>query len=166
MTVHLPILQDAEQSHSQEELPRAPPQARKPRVRARTISIKRLSKRELERGRLTNPTPEHERPLTRGDCLEGGSNAERPCPFVSCVHHLYLDVSERSGAIKLNFPDQEPWDLPETCALDIVDRGGVTLEEVGGIMNLTRERVRQLENRALGKVKRSDDIVVLQELAE
>jgi len=61
---------------------------------------------------------------------------------------LYLDVNERTGSIKLNFPDLEVWELPETCALDIADRGGITLEEVGEIMNLTRERIRQLETAA------------------
>lgn len=87
------------------------------------------------------------RPQTRAEC-EGGP---RPCPFVSCQHHLYLDVSARNGSIKLNFPDLEVWDMKETCALDVADRGGATLEDVGGILNLTREAVRQIENRALDK---------------
>lgn len=125
---------------------------RKYRVRARTISIKRLSKRELERGRMLFPETEYERPTTRAACLHG-PHAERPCPFVSCKHHLYLDVNDRTGSIKLNFPDLEVWELPETCALDIADRGGITLEEVGEIMNLTRERIRQLETRGLAKLK-------------
>ena len=32
-------------------------------------------------------------------------------------------------------------------------RGGITLEEVGEIMNLTRERIRQVEVRGLLKLK-------------
>src|SRR6185312_13612104 len=101
---------------------------RKREVRARTISVKRMTKRELELGRILYPDVEGvERPVTRADC-QGG---ERPCPFVSCKHHLYLDVSARTGAIKLNFPDLEVWEMSETCALDIADRGGATLEEVG-----------------------------------
>jgi hypothetical protein len=122
------------------------------RVRARTISIKRLSKRELERGRMLFPATDHERPRSRGDC-QHGPHADRPCPFVSCKHHLFIDVNDRTGSIKLNFPDLEVWDLRETCALDIADRGGITLEEVGEIMNLTRERIRQLETRGLAKLK-------------
>jgi DNA-directed RNA polymerase sigma subunit (sigma70/sigma32) len=39
--------------------------------------------------------------------------------------------------------------MTDTCALDIADRGGITLEEVGFITNLTRERVRQVEVRGL-----------------
>jgi DNA-directed RNA polymerase sigma subunit (sigma70/sigma32) len=53
----------------------------------------------------------------------------------------------------MNFPDKELWELSETCALDVADRAGITLEEVGVIMNLTRERVRQLEMRGLAKLR-------------
>jgi sigma-70-like protein len=90
------------------------------------------------------------RPTTRGDCGE----VERPCPFVSCKHNLYLDVSPRTGSVKLNFPDLEPGDMApdRSCALDCADRGGLTLEEVGQAMNMTRERVRQLEASAVYKV--------------
>ena len=138
---------------------------RKSRVRARTISIKRLSKRELERGRMLFPETEYERPRSRGDC-QHGPHAERPCPFVSCKHHLYLDVNERTGSIKVNFPDLEVWDLPETCALDIADRGGITLEEVGEIMNLTRERIRQLETRGLAKLKALGEMSALSDYCD
>ena len=92
---------------------------------------------------------EFERPQTRGDCR----NAVRPCPFAGCKFHLFLDVNPDTGSIKLNFPDLEPWELRETCALDVADRGGITLEEVGEIMNLTRERIRQVEVRGLIKLK-------------
>lgn len=123
---------------------------RSERVRGRTISVKRLSKRDLERWRLLNPSPEDDdRPMMREHC----EDHERPCPYVSCKHHLYLDVNHRTGSIKMNFPDMEVWDLADTCALDVADRGGVTLEEVGEIMNLTRERIRQVETRALAKIK-------------
>ena len=47
------------------------------------------------------------------------------------------------------------WELRETCALDVADKGGVTLEEVGTIMNLTRERIRQVEMRALQKLRQN-----------
>jgi hypothetical protein len=121
-------------------------------VRSRTISINRMTKRELELGRMLYPEDDYERPKTRSDCADG----PRPCPFVSCTHHLYLDVSSRTGAIKLNFPDLEVEDMKESCALDISDRGGATLEEAGAVMNLTRERIRQLEAKALAKLSSSD----------
>ncbi|MBU6161975.1 MAG: DNA-binding protein, partial [Myxococcales bacterium] len=77
----------------------------------------------------------------------------RPCPWVSCKFHLYLDVNPETGSIKLNFPDLEVWEMPETCALDVADRGGITLEEVGEILNLTRERIRQVEVHGLEKLQ-------------
>jgi sigma-70-like protein len=126
---------------------------RRRRVRAKTISIKRMTKEELRLGRLLYPEMDYEKPTTRAECAVG----ERPCPFVSCKHHLYIDVNPNTGAIKLNFPDLEVWELAETCALDVADRGGITLEEVGEIMNLTRERVRQVEMRGLMKLKYLDD---------
>ena len=122
---------------------------RKRDVRARTISVKRMTKRELEIGRMLFPETDYWKPRSRSECLEG----PRPCPFVSCQHHLYIDVSSKTGAIKLNFPDLEVWEMGESCALDIADRGGTTLEDVGAIMNLTRERIRQVEVKALAKLE-------------
>jgi sigma-70-like protein len=135
---------------------------RKRDVRARTISVKRMTKRELELGRLLYPEVEVDRPVTRADC----ANGERPCPFVSCQHHLYLDVSARTGAIKLNFPDLEVWEMTETCALDVADRGGTTLEEVGAIMNLTRERIRQVEVKGLAKLEALKDMAALRDYVD
>lgn len=136
---------------------------RKRAVRARTISVKRMTKRELELGRLLYPDVEGiARPRNREEC----SGGERPCPFVSCKHHLFLDVSSRTGAIKLNFPDLEVWEMGETCALDVADRGGTTLEEVGAIMNLTRERIRQVEVRALAKLQALKDMTALRDYVD
>jgi hypothetical protein len=136
---------------------------RKRAIRARTISVKRMTKRELELGRLLYPDMEDtERPKSRADCLEGA----RPCPFVSCKHHLYLDVSARTGAIKVNFPDLDVWEMTETCALDVADRGGTTLEEVGAIMNLTRERIRQVEVKGLAKLAALRDMLALRDYVD
>jgi hypothetical protein len=112
-----------------------------------------LSPREARSKRRIEPDPRPpdlvaERPATRGDCAGG----ERPCPWVSCKHHLYLEVST-DGAIKLNFPDLEPWQLTKSCALDIADERPITLDQVGEVMNLTRERIRQVERRALSVVR-------------
>jgi hypothetical protein len=136
---------------------------RKRAVRARTISVKRMTKRELELGRLLYPeVDDEEHPRVRADC----AGAARPCPFVSCKHHLYLDVSARTGAIKLNFPDLEVWEMTETCALDVADRGGTTLEEVGAIMNLTRERIRQVEVKGLAKLVALRDMMALRDYVD
>jgi len=76
----------------------------------------------------------------------------RPCPFVSCRYHLYIDIKANGGFV-VQFADREPWDLPQTCALDVADKGGHTLEEVGNIIGVTRERVRQLEEAALDRLR-------------
>ena len=133
---------------------------RKRAVRARTISIKRMTRRESRAGGMPCSDAQLSRPATRGDCVSG----PRPCPFISCRHHLYLDVSPRTGSIKLNFPDLEVWHLTHSCALDIADAGGTTLESVGEIMNLTRERIRQLEGKALAHLLALRDMQDLGEL--
>lgn len=114
--------------------------------RARSIPI-RYEKRVRTDGGSTDP----DRPRTRDDC-QGGY---RPCPYVSCRHHLYLEVSEQSGSIKLLFPDKEPWELEHSCSLDLADNGDRTLENVGTVLNITRERARQIEARGLIKLRRS-----------
>jgi hypothetical protein len=123
---------------------------RRTRPRSKTIAMKRLTREELRLGALMFPPVEDvARPRSRSQCGEEA----RPCPWVSCKHHLYLDVNPETGSIKINFPDLEPWDMVETCSLDIAERGGITLEEVGEIMNLTRERIRQVEVRGLLKLR-------------
>lgn len=122
---------------------------RRTRPRSKTIALKRLTREELRIGALLYPPVDVPRPTSRGECRAEA----RPCPWVACKFHLYLDVTPETGSIKLNFPDLEPWELSETCALDVAERGGITLEEVGEIMNLTRERIRQVEVRGLLKLK-------------
>jgi hypothetical protein len=119
------------------------------RVRSKTIAPKRLTRDEKRLSELLVYPEDVERPSARHEC----SQMHRPCPFVSCSHHLYLDVNPETGAIKLNFPHLEVWEMAETCSLDVADRGGITLEEVGAILNLTRERIRQVEVRGLAKIK-------------
>jgi hypothetical protein len=119
------------------------------RVRSKTIAPKRLTREEKRLSETLIYPADVVRPRIREDCR----TATRPCPFVSCSHHLYLDVNPESGAIKLNFPHLEVWEMAETCSLDVADRGGITLEEVGAILNLTRERIRQVEVRGLTKIK-------------
>jgi hypothetical protein len=122
-----------------------------PRRRPKTMSRREMlrERRRRERAGETVEVLDYDRPKLRAECKDG----PRPCLFVSCKHHLYLDVNPETGSVKLNFPDKEVWELEETCALDVAERGGITLEEVGEILNLTRERIRQLEVTALQKMK-------------
>ncbi len=77
-----------------------------------------------------------QRPTVRGDCLPGGHNEQRPCRWRECRYHL-LDATK------------------ETCALDVADLGGVTLDEIGTLFGLTRERIRQIEEKAVRKLKKN-----------
>jgi hypothetical protein len=105
---------------------------------------------------------EIERPHRREECVEG----PRPCPHVSCRHHLYLDVNPATGTIKLNFPDLEVWELGISCALDVADAGGSAIEAVSELMNVTRERIRQIETQALSKLATLSDSHVLRDFHE
>ena len=94
-----------------------------------------------------------ERPTTWGECRELGL-PEDGCPWASCVHHNYLVVSN-AGTIKIDGGEhRDPDDMgPSGCSLGVAERGGLTLEEVGNILNLTRERSRQIEVRTLLKIR-------------
>jgi len=146
-----------EQQRDPEVAPEPSPAERPRAGRAQTRSRRQIA-RELRRERELGVADEELaalvkevegiRPRSRADCVNG----PRPCMFISCKHHLYLDVNPATGSIKVNFPDREVWEIEESCALDVADRGGITLEEVGAMMNLTRERIRQLETFGLRKL--------------
>lgn len=105
---------------------------------------------ELRRLALLNPYPtDIARPRTRGDCIDG----PRPCPWVSCRQHLAYDVRP-SGSLTTVFPLRALEALPDTCALDVADRGATSLEDIGERLNIVRERVRQLEAIALARVRK------------
>jgi hypothetical protein len=122
---------------------------RRTRPRGTTIAMKRVTLADLSLGTEMYPPVELDRPQTRAAC----GSEPRPCPWVACKHHLYLDVNPETGSIKINYPDREPWELEHSCALDIADTGSKTLDEIGEITNLTRERIRQVEARGLIKLR-------------
>ena len=127
---------------------------RSARRRSKTIARKQMlreRRRMIAQGTLPQIL-DYDRPARRSECR----NDKRPCLYVSCRYHLYLDVNPVTGSIKINFPDREVWELADTCALDVAERGGITLEEVGDIMNLTRERIRQVEVSGLQKLRGTD----------
>lgn len=118
-----------------------------------TINIKRLSRRQLARDAMLLPDDGTRMPNTYGECERMGlGSAQMPCPFVSCQYHLYLDVNEQTGSIKLNFPDLDPDELAHTCAVRVSGMPN-TLDSIAEMMNLTRERVRQIQSRALRALK-------------
>jgi hypothetical protein len=104
----------------------------------------RFSGVEIKIGRLLFPERVSQ-PRYRSDCIDG----PRPCPWIGCRYHLGWEVSE-SGSLVEMWPGDGP---PQSCALDVADAGGHTLEEIGAVMGVTRERVRQIEDVALVKLR-------------
>jgi hypothetical protein len=87
----------------------------------------------------------YDRPTTRGDCLAGGVNEARPCPFVSCRHHMLLEV-KHNGSILMLWGHSDVEKLGQSCSLDLVDAlGPMTLEDIGAVSAMTREAARQME---------------------
>lgn len=89
------------------------------------------------------PAPDVPRPRTRADCRNG----PRPCGWVSCRHHLYADI-QKSGHLLINSP-VEPDQMADSCALDVAERGGMTLVQIARILGVTKERVRQIVDTAM-----------------
>lgn len=60
----------------------------------------------------------------------------------------------RAHLVQLTHHTMEPWEMPETCSLDIADGGDArTLDEVGTLMGVTREAISQTEEKALLKIR-------------
>lgn len=103
------------------------------------------------------------RPSCRSECKDG----PRPCPWVSCRYNLFINLpgpnhkNIKAGAVyahgSRSLPDEEILERlfqgPDSCALDIADRGEHTLLEIGELLHLTRERVRQIEENAIRKIR-------------
>lgn len=130
-------------------------------VRAVTESMKRITKRRLKL--LADEVAGVDtsgRPRSRADC----ENGPRPCPWSGCRYNLALDVAASSYTIKLNFPHLANADMKNTCVLDVADQGGLSASTVGQLMNLTRERVRQIEQEALEKLRTNTPPALLADL--
>ena len=147
-------------------------------VPGKTIDMRRVSLRERRRLTLATPAETYWRPGTRADC----ASLPRPCPYVTCQWHLLLDVPEPGTSVKLNFPDlvedrlhhgplredgsfftggggrleEGPFleEMAETCALDVAANGAHTHEEIAPLLNLSRERIRQVEDETFVRLKK------------
>lgn len=80
---------------------------------------------------IAEPAPTR-MPRTRAEC----ANVPRPCPHVQCEHHLAHEAMVTDGP---------------SCVLDVADQGPHTLDQIGRILGVGRERARQIEEKALGK---------------
>lgn len=95
------------------------------------------------------------RPKSRADCVDG----PRPCPWVGCKFNLIVSVRPESGSLVIERADlADPLAIEPSCVLDVAGRGPNTLEQIAQYMGITRERVRQVENRGKRLLKRTDFI--------
>ncbi len=123
-----------------------------------------------------------QRPRVRGDCLPGGCNEQRPCPWVGCRYHLALDVNA-DGALVANqlgrgrrrgrmheltvlgprkpravadrFGDRvvEAMEGKDTCALDVAEQRPRLAREVAELLSVKRDRIRQIEDDGKAKMQ-------------
>lgn len=89
-------------------------------------------------------------PVQDAEQIHGCGVAFRPCPFAACRYSLLDTARTNTGT----HPDPARGvDRSDTCALDVAERGPSTLREVARRLDLTQERVRQIEQRALVKLR-------------
>jgi hypothetical protein len=97
-------------------------------------------------------------PATRADCVGG----PRPCPFVSCSQHLWLRLqSEQPGnpkAGKQGATTLRP-SSAHSCALDVADRGAMSIDEIAEAFGMHHSRVRQIAEGAILKLFSVDPVL-------
>lgn len=130
-----------------------------PSCKGRVRYVGRVGEKDWYWEKYIEGTPQ-QRLDTRENCIDPSAlNHCRPCPFSSCRRHLLLEVtSGKPGRVIPHYPEVDDLErMPYTCVEDVIlDYGddGLILDQVGEILNLTRERVRQVETTALRKLRR------------
>lgn len=118
------------------------------------VNLDRLSKRQrlaIAEASASENGPDDGRrrlPMTRAGCAD----VPRPCPHVGCRHHLYLDA-QPGGNLRIAFSDKDPDELVYSCSLDIADGGPRILDEMASVLGVTRERTRQIFERAMRELR-------------
>ncbi len=88
-------------------------------------------------------------PETRADCAA----IARPCNRYRCRYHLWVDTERRGRQHHGVAPAPTVSAGPESCALDVAERGGVNRSELVQLLPRAHyERLRQVEVRALVRV--------------
>ena len=129
------------------------PRPRPPLQRPRSLFARKpLTRLEVAFGKTLVDDLPARMPRSRQQCL----GKDEPCPFARCRHHLKIDVNE-IGSVKDNFPGWSVLDMEETCSLNVAKQGAQTTERVARLMNLSTERIRQIEREAWRKIARRLD---------
>jgi hypothetical protein len=115
------------------------------------------------------------RPCTRADCEQGA----RPCPWISCRYHLFEELAPRILKVKKDKLRDEPDErllrvllgMEYSCSLDWAAKGPHTLDQIGQMFGVTRERIRQIQDKGLKRLTgrcgisiKKDIIEILQEM--
>ncbi len=101
-----------------------------------------------------------DRPRTRRECPRG------PCPHVACHYHLWTERRLDSHGAVTDITETALFgNRAHTCTLHEAAHGAKSLEEIAGLFDLSRERVRQIEAEALARL-RDGDPGVLRELLD
>jgi hypothetical protein len=110
-------------------------------------------------------------PTTLADCQPGGKNEARPCPFVRCQFHTYVDVNE-DGALKLNFPGMALDDprIRYTCAIDAANDQAAKgpkapprdFVELGRLLNMTGAGSKKIIKQAEARMREEADAAGLE----
>jgi len=142
-------------------------QVRNPRIgthykKRQAQKAKTLKGGNPDQEELPLPTrkPGRSLPMTRGEC----ANEQRPCPYVSCRHHLYSNETPLTGDLSLTYPELNdireeffpgvpPEKMPKTCSLDQAARGGLKSKTVAKLMNVSTTTIENIEAVALRKFK-------------
>ena len=100
-------------------------------------------------------------PLTRGECAAW----TLPCRLTRCRYHL--DHDTRKGGRHTLKPLRRRA-VHENCSLNVADAGPHTFAEIAEVTGLTRERMRQVEDGALRKLRNAEQAIarLLREMDE
>jgi len=85
--------------------------------------------------------------VTRADCKD----LPRPCPHTACRYHMTNEAPAGVG-----HPNSRTHKA-DVCVADLLDAEPHphTLDEIGELFGVTRERIRQIQAKALRKLKRA-----------
>ena len=88
------------------------------------------------------------KPCVRADC----ASLPRPCPFISCKYNLFVEIGPK-GSLDFTWPRTQPHQMPQSCALDLADEGGLTVQELADEMRLGLDVVKKSVDAALRSVR-------------